>query len=291
MKKYLEINKNLATRCLACNCLGLSIDAFQELESTNQSLVKHAFDTVMFTFLNVFPDSNCNIDSKIFEKSSNLTKLEFESRIQLISAISYFLDKKINQTDAFYSYIDTLFSSVLNSSAHPLMLAAVVKAVTKGFAKTNRNRLRVEKYYRKPIQLLIESFYQPKSNQKMCTIYLINILSKFSNKWDPLIADYDLLFRTSKNNETIVDEGYAQIRREYLQKFDKIECSLDDLDKTQKLKIIYKADLSPYQKLEKVSIQVKFFQRQINNRILILISLLPTIRPINRCIETGNYCL
>jgi hypothetical protein len=260
---------------LACNCLGLCIDSFQELESTNHSLVKHAFDTVMFNFLNLFPDSNKFLDSKIFDPSANVTKLMFESRIQLISAISYFLDKKVNQTDGFYTYIDTLFSSVLKSNAHPLLLAVVVKAITKGFAKTNRNRLRVEKYYRKPIQLLLESFYQPKTNPKLSNLDFINILGKFLNKWYPLISDYDLLFRTSKDNEPIEDQGYALTRREYLEKFD--QGSLDELDKSQKLKILYKVDTIPYQQLQSVTIKVKFFQKRIYIRKLKLTSFLSEI--------------
>jgi hypothetical protein len=90
-------------------------------------------------------------DSKII-----ITQHTFQTRIQLIAAIAAFFKTEEAKRSSFMRYIDSVFCIILRSHVHPLLHAAVLRAISNDLPKTNLNRWRIETYYRYILRNMID---------------------------------------------------------------------------------------------------------------------------------------
>jgi hypothetical protein len=209
------------------------------------------------------------MDPKKSDISANVTKSVFESRIQLIHAISFFLDQQIGSWTILWNYIDTVFVQILKSNAHPLLHAAVVTAITNGLAPTNRNRIRIERIYRESVMNLISSHYIHKSSQKQTTSHLLYTLGKFINKWYPLPSDNDLLFLDKQDDLKIELTGYSMKRYEYLEQLEESDVYIDEISVEDKCKLINAASKVPYNYIPNPVLNIRLFDSQKGKDMLI----------------------
>lgn len=112
-----------------------------------------AFTSVLNMMIALIP-----ADIIIREQKVIITKQVFQSRIQMIAAISCFFKTPEALNSRFMKYIDTLFVSILNAHTHPLLHAAVIRAISE-FPRININRWRVETHYREILKTLISTNY------------------------------------------------------------------------------------------------------------------------------------
>ncbi|KAJ1342631.1 hypothetical protein BSLG_002729 [Batrachochytrium salamandrivorans] len=111
-----------------------------------------AFQAVQEQFLSLFPadfESHSSADGiDYFDIRIAVSPMIFESRIVYIHVISRFFSAPEARTLQFMDYIDRLFQAILNPTSHQLLVAAVVQALATQLPVTNRNRIRVECFYR-----------------------------------------------------------------------------------------------------------------------------------------------
>ncbi|KAH6592798.1 hypothetical protein BASA50_007849 [Batrachochytrium salamandrivorans] len=138
-------------RCLAARILGAASSTMNAPKFPS-SIRCLAFQAVQEQFLSLFPadfESHSSTDGiDYFDIRTTVSPMIFESRIVYIHAISRFFSAPEARTLQFMDYIDRLFQAILNPTSHQLLVAAVVQALATQLPVTNRNRIRVECFYR-----------------------------------------------------------------------------------------------------------------------------------------------
>ncbi|KAH6576642.1 hypothetical protein BASA60_004435 [Batrachochytrium salamandrivorans] len=138
-------------RCLAARILGAASSTMNAPKFPS-SIRCLAFQAVQEQFLSLFPadfESHSSADGiDYFDIRIAVSPMIFESRIVYIHVISRFFSAPEARTLQFMDYIDRLFQAILNPTSHQLLVAAVVQALATQLPVTNRNRIRVECFYR-----------------------------------------------------------------------------------------------------------------------------------------------
>ncbi|KAJ3407855.1 hypothetical protein HDV05_005247, partial [Chytridiales sp. JEL 0842] len=145
------------------------------------------------------------------------------TRVHLIHAISKsFLLPESENVD-FLNYIDELFSACLKPDAHILLQIAVVHVLHTNLPQTNRNRLRIERYYRSLLVELSKVMYTfvstgtAKTKELSLKTHLLKELYLFWSKWYPRPSDTQLINEyTHDDKQAKLGEGYAARRLQWI---------------------------------------------------------------------------
>jgi hypothetical protein len=210
------------------------------------SLRRTAFQVVMRQLLEHFPSALSDISPKLFDMRENSTKAKFEGRLRDIYAASKFFDTPEGHDVKFLKYMDTLFVSILESTApHHLLLAAVFDALSK-MSKTHRNRLRIENIYRVHLNRYLKQFQVLPESMKPTFSHMLSLFYRLISKWNTLPSD-SLCFLSELSNEAVHRLGpFAVRRREFLNSLagvDDVEC---DTDIDTRKEIAKNAHMEPY---------------------------------------------
>ena len=162
-------------------------------------------------------------------------------------------------TDYFQRYIDELFLAILKANSHSLMISAVIDALTKNLPKTNRNRIRIEMFYRNQIDLLISLHHSDTLSNRPSTIRLVESFNLFMSTWWPLPTDKTLLFSRSSNGDNLILHGFAAKRYAYLK--DEGDALFEDLNQSGKLALMQKVSVEPYTAPKYFQFQVSLFEK------------------------------
>ncbi|KAJ3172958.1 hypothetical protein HDU88_004416 [Geranomyces variabilis] len=140
-------------RCLAARILG-------ELAETPSDPCdppkwkKHALNAVLGQLLEVFPAAlgeQLKSDPSALESSHYTNPQRFRTRVHMLHASSCFLGCAEALTPSVMGYMDRLLATLLSPKVHHFFQAAAVHAIHAHLPVSNRNRLRVERFFREPI--------------------------------------------------------------------------------------------------------------------------------------------
>ncbi|KNC96380.1 uncharacterized protein SPPG_08279 [Spizellomyces punctatus DAOM BR117] len=150
-------------RCLAARILGESVSVMLSHDFPAK-LRKFAFQTVLTQLSRAFPadlDSALKQDPTILDNSHYVPPHLFRCRIHFLHAAAYFFECPEALTPDVLGYVDRLISCLLGPKVHHYLQAAAIHAIHAHLPVTNRNRIRVEKLFRKPIVALSQDFLTP----------------------------------------------------------------------------------------------------------------------------------
>ncbi|KAJ3253609.1 Cilia- and flagella-associated protein 47 [Boothiomyces macroporosus] len=227
-------------------------------------LVRNAFITTMKELLNNFPaNTDAFKDLTLFDIRTNISKAKFNSRIQLIHAIGYYMSIPECLDTRFQTYIDELFKAILSSNSHPLLLSAVFNVITYHIPKTNRNRLRVEVHYRALINKIIVQHKEniaTSDSHKHATVVFLNALHKLVSTWYVRPSDSTIMF-SNKNVEFPVSlAGYASRRKTFLYNLSQSSDTFEALTDDERKEKIQLANLMPYKSLHPFEYKIPLFE-------------------------------
>ncbi|KXS18811.1 hypothetical protein M427DRAFT_486646 [Gonapodya prolifera JEL478] len=154
-----EVQKN---RYIALRLLGDACVAFRDTLHHKVTLL--SFNICLRVLLRLFP----------VERTSDLNRPPFcekwwlrphpqilNAEVHAIDSISRFLGLPPAQAnEPFMRYIDALFAYLLSPKAPKVIVIAVLRALSQHLPLTNRNRTRVEVYFRTPIRILVDTFIE-----------------------------------------------------------------------------------------------------------------------------------
>ncbi|KAJ3017962.1 hypothetical protein HKX48_003248 [Thoreauomyces humboldtii] len=146
-------------RCLAARLLGELVDVMSDSHFPSR-LRKAAFEAVLGQLLDVFPQAlgdSLQHDPTMFDALHYVTPQKFRRRVQMLDACGYFLSCAEASTAQTMGYLDRLLSSLLRHKVHHFLQASAIRAIHAHLPVTNRNRLRVERFFRTALQTLSDS--------------------------------------------------------------------------------------------------------------------------------------
>ncbi|KAI8896807.1 hypothetical protein BC833DRAFT_629307 [Globomyces pollinis-pini] len=254
-------------RNLAALCLGWSIGTFGIESRFPIQKRRLAFEVLKTEFLKYFPNSSIKLkENNMFDIRTNISKTVFDSRIQLLHALSLTFNIEEAKNSAFLSYIDELFITILSVNSHPFLMAAVIHIITNQMDRTIRNRLRVEHYFRQPIQNIVNNQKDnPPDLNKPSQLHLFKCLSAFMSTWYPPITDATLLFLDRTMEFPIEMTGFASERLKYLTALDTSETVFEELSTEQKKSLIQLAAKFPYNHRSEVELEQGYFKSYKND--------------------------
>ena len=196
------------------SCLLLS-----KIISLQKTPRRSAFNAIISGLISVFPadlDSLLQTDPSCFHKFQYTPSHILHARINLIHALSGLFYCFEYLSPDIFCYIDTLFVALLNPQTNPLLQTAVIQSIS-SFPKTNRSRLRVEKYFRLLMFALVKS--DKGQQEKQAPFHLQKAISKFASIWFPKSLDVNLI-RINKTESQLdrLGNGYSKRRLEWLTK-------------------------------------------------------------------------
>ncbi|KAJ3296006.1 hypothetical protein HK104_002087 [Borealophlyctis nickersoniae] len=202
------------------------------------SLRKMAFNAVLDVFLRVYPPelaTTLKADPEAFDTTHYLPPQILKARIHMLHALSYFFGAPEAKTPQFMAYVDALFRALLASQVHHLLQTAVIHAICAHLPQTNRNRLRVETYFRPPIAEMTklmeppleqegeegseEAAAAPAQSTPAVTFHpaLTGEIARFWAVWYPRAGDLQLVNVKPFPEQMIrIAEGYANRRWQWL---------------------------------------------------------------------------
>lgn len=232
--------KELSLRLEACTCIGICLNATTESKELSNETRSEALNALMVEFAVVFPSIT----------TIPFNPLHVEVRIQMIYAIAGCFNISECQYPLFLSYIDELFSTILQQNTHPLLSAAVVHTLSKYLAGTNRNRARIEQYYRQIIDELAKLI-----SPKPAMLRLQFEINTFMSVWYRLPSDRQILTAKNTADDPVQLKGYAHLRKAYI-----LSCSPTSLSIKDNLdELIRRAHVSPYSRLNDLKFKVDPF--------------------------------
>ncbi|KAJ3268590.1 Cilia- and flagella-associated protein 47 [Terramyces sp. JEL0728] len=251
----------------AATCLAFCVKAFSNSPSFPESCSKIAFITTMNELLTHFPtNTNAFQDLSLFDIRTNISKSKFNSRITLIHAIGYYMSMPECLDTKFQTFIDELFKGILSANSHPLLLNAVFNVITNHLPKTNRNRLRVEKHYRGPINKIIEQHKEnlaTSDSHKYATTVFLNGLHKFVSTWYIKPSDTQIMFSNKNVEFPIGLTGYASRRKTYLYSLSESSGTFEMLDDKERKERVQLGNLEPYKPLYPFEYKLKLFDKYV----------------------------
>jgi hypothetical protein len=177
-------------------------------------------------FSTYFPTKLQDLSTKvtIFDTSEYQTPPMLQTRVHLIHAISKAFKCPEANSVEFMSYIDALFNALLRPDIHILLQIAVVHALHTSLPLTNRNRLRVDKYFKSRIIELsklmfhFQSTGSLKAKEVSLKSQLMKELHKFWTKWYPRPSDATIISELGSLEQTgsKFAEGYVQKRTQWI---------------------------------------------------------------------------
>lgn len=233
---------------MGCICLGTCLSCFHKTDGISAKSKRIAFKAILSEFFKIFPSNTTKFkqEASMFDIRSNISKFTFDARIQLIHALSLCFCLPEANEDYLLRYIDDLFTTILKSNSHALLHSAVLEALAKNLPKKNRNRIRIETYYRKPIDALITLHQGDMETNRPSLAHLIASLNLFMSVWYPLPSDKSILFAQSLTGENMDLNGYSLKRYDHLKEKDEGDTVFEDLNQEEKLNVIKAAYVEPY---------------------------------------------
>jgi hypothetical protein len=233
---------------MGCLCLGTCLSCFHNKEGFPAKSRRIAFQTILVEFFKIFPSNTAKFkkEASIFDIRSNISKATFDARIQLINALCLCFHLPEANEEQLLRYVDELFTSILKSNSHALLFSAVLEGLAKNLPKTNRNRIRIETYYRKPIDALIALHHADMESTRPSLAHLIASLNLFMSVWYPLPSDKSILFAQPLEGDDMELNGYYSKRYDYLKDQDQGDTLFEELNQTEKLEVIKLAQIEPY---------------------------------------------
>lgn len=116
--------------------------------------------TLHFFISSVFPADitrTMKYDAAVFHRDTYVSPFVLQTRIIMVHALGCFFRCPEAYEPEFLDYIDTLFSAILQSDQNVLLQIAVIHVLANHLPVINRNRLRVEVFYREAILKLFQS--------------------------------------------------------------------------------------------------------------------------------------
>jgi hypothetical protein len=204
-----------------------------------------------------------------------ITKRTFQTRIQLIAAITYFFQTKEGLSPSLMKYIDSIYVDILNSHVHPLLHAAVLRSIS-NFPRININRWRVETKYRDILKNIMNSNLINSDHMRRTGYFKKMVYNLFFNLqlyqvwsvWYPRPSDSEIL----KNYVPIVNGsgqipilGYCSRRLQYiLEMFPRINDQPEDMKKA----LLQKISRIPYSEKDLPITTLKPFDEIAENGII-----------------------
>lgn len=236
--------------------MGCCVESLKDLDPKWRQL---AFQSTLTAFFEHFPSQVSILNASLFDIRASISKSKFEARISLIHALAHYFNVPETMNSYFLSYIDALFVCILGTNSHPFLNAAVLNALC-SLGQTNRNRRRIEMYYRLPIQNIIDSHEKGLDASKPALQYLVSTLNKFVSYWYPLPTDSSICFTSDEIESQVDGNGYALKRLQYLLKFKDSDEPIGELLDEEKQSLIQKGTLFPYNVKSAFNFQVNNFQ-------------------------------
>ncbi|KAJ3193443.1 hypothetical protein HK101_004836 [Irineochytrium annulatum] len=271
-------------RNLALTVLGKSM-LLTEREGFPTKIRKLAFDSILAHFNLVFNEQlreSMADNHHLFEASEYVLPQVFQPRVSVIYAIAECFRCPESKTAAFMHHIDSLFTYLLRPTVHPLLQAAVVHAINNHFQFDNRNRLRVEWFYRRPIAEIATTYKDAFKNtdpseapersvaphtpdlKKHGVTALRTEVFNFFRIWYPKLSD-EKIVKLGEMEEvaTKLPDGYGMRRLQWLSQREKpdslpdskAESSADKFNSLQKV-----GRRRPYETSGQVAVRADFFK-------------------------------
>ncbi|KAJ3150028.1 hypothetical protein HDU86_006752 [Geranomyces michiganensis] len=142
-----------SNRCVAARILG-ELAEMPANPGDPPKWKKHALNAVLGQLLEVFPAAlgeQLKADPTALDSSHYINPQRFRTRVHMLHASSCFLGCPEALTPSVMGYLDRLLATLLSSKAHHLLQAAAMHAIHAHLPVTNRNRLRVERFFREPM--------------------------------------------------------------------------------------------------------------------------------------------
>jgi hypothetical protein len=174
--------------------------------------MEYTFGLIMRQILSVFPPSLDDIEINEFQADVNSPTTKI--RVAALRALSAFLDCACAKNVDVMTYIDCLFRKLLWPASDHIFQLEILRILATNFTVSNRNRLRVQVSFHKPVVELSKFAFTSETGDLGA---LKDKLSQFWTVWYPRVADTELLsLRKSPENELRLTEGYAYRRWQWL---------------------------------------------------------------------------
>ncbi|KAJ1558925.1 hypothetical protein HK096_000589, partial [Nowakowskiella sp. JEL0078] len=201
-------------RCLASLALAVCLPFCDDLP-----LLDYSFSVLASQFTKLFPkdiSTSLLADPSIFFASTYISHQSFHSRIYFLRSISHFFPLKVASSECFLAYIDALFVAILQPGVNAFLQIEVIRALHTHFPQTNRNRTRVELFYRKPIMGLVSTTDKDKQPNPP-QLLLRKEIGKFLSTWFLKTSDASLIsIVPSPDQLARINDGYANRRWAFL---------------------------------------------------------------------------
>ncbi|KAJ3348678.1 hypothetical protein HDU91_006520, partial [Kappamyces sp. JEL0680] len=135
---------------------------------------------LLFEFVKIFPTNTKKFkDPVTFDIRTSISKTKFDARIQMLYALAMCFGLPEALNDYFLAYIDRLMASILANNSHALIQSAVLQILAKYLPQTNRNRARIEQFYRSHVNHLLDLHEGDGESPKPNLVYLLSSLHYF----------------------------------------------------------------------------------------------------------------